>query len=101
MNRPEFSRSIQDIKPEEIMKNKFKQVMALYDLVGQLDDIIVQGTTDDDDISFLVTFNTKKASIEFVNAMDSVTSFSIYGDRFRIITGIEDDKCVSIKLELM
>lgn len=105
MDRLQFSKSIncksksKDISVEYLVKNHFNKTMALYNLIGDYENIQVQGTVSKNNISFSLLFKTKKEAVEMHNIVND-TCFQIYNEVCHVISSINNDgKTLNINIQ--
>lgn len=97
MDRIQFSESL-DINPAIQVKNYFNEVMGMYNLFGEYDNVSIRGSVSDQSISFALSFKTEKEAKEMHKAVNG-SRMPLYGE-FYSIQSICDKKILTIQLIL-
>lgn len=96
MDRIAFSKSI-GVDQELQIKDHFDQIMAIYNLFGECEDISIQGTVSGECISFNISLSCDEDALKLSNGIDEVYT-RIYGVLFKIHATVNGNN-VTVHLE--
>ena len=82
MDRIEFSESL-GVDPSTQIKEYFNQVMGIYNLFGEYDNLTIKGSVEDHQLSFALLFKTEKEAKDMHGAVDGC-KIQLYGEYYRI-----------------
>lgn len=88
MNICEFANGINTTDAAFMIKQYFDEIMILYELIGNRQDIDIC-TGNNDIAEFILTMNTKKDAKKLYNSLNN-TVFSVYNDTFSISMILND-----------
>ena len=98
MDRLEFSESV-GVDPEIQLRRHFDEVMGMYNLFGEFENISIKGSVKEESISFDLLFKDQKEAKELGTAIDG-NNIIIYGLLYTIHS-ICTNKIINVSLEHM
>lgn len=82
MDRIKFSESL-GVDPSTQIKEYFNQVMGIYNLFGEYENLTIRGSVDNHELSFALLFKTEKEAKDMHSVVNE-RKIQLYGDYYRI-----------------
>ena len=82
MDRIEFSKSL-GVEPSTQIKEYFNEIMGIYNLFGEYENLTIRGSVKDEVLSFALLFKTEKEAKDMHSVVDG-RRLQLYGDDYRI-----------------
>lgn len=82
MDRIEFSESL-GVEPSTQIKEYFNEIMGIYNLFGEYENLTIRGSVKDEVLSFALLFKTEKEAKDMHSVVDG-RRLQLYGDDYRI-----------------
>jgi len=95
MDRIEFSESL-GVDPSTQIKEHFNQIMGMYNLFGEYENLTIRGSVDNKELSFALLFKTEKEAKDMHRAVDGC-KLPLYGVDYRIHSS-RSKKTLTIKV---
>lgn len=82
MDRIEFSESL-GVEPSTQIKEYFNEIMGMYNLFGEYENLTIRGSVEDHILSFALLFKTEKEAKDMHSVVDG-RKLQLYGDNYKI-----------------
>lgn len=94
MNTSEFIQSIDSDNIPFIIANFFEEIMVLYNLIGNMNNLNISSNSDASLATFILTMDSHEQALELYENLNN-TDFSVYEHRFYVSMQLNDKQIIT------